>query len=299
MSMPPKLFDRALLAHRLDRVASKFSTANFLRERAIEDTIETLLAINRQFDVTLDMGARDGSFARAVAKTAVSAKIGLLIEGELSQGLSQQQTGTGRLIMDEEMLPFAEDSLNLIVSSLTLHNVNDLPGVLVQVRKALKSDGLFIGSLFGGETLMELRSCLMEAEVEVRGGYGPRIAPYAESYDLIDLLKRTGFTMPVVDTDRVTVYYESPLRLMGDLRAMGESNILFERPRKGLNRAILARASELYFDRFTQSDGSVKATFEIITLSGWKAHDSQQKPLRPGTAKMRLADALGVTEGKL
>jgi SAM-dependent methyltransferase len=303
MSLPPKnppsLFDRNLLAHRLDRAAGGFSQAHFLRERAVEDLIETLSAINRAFDITLDMAARDGAFGRAIAGTPVADKIGLLIEGELSERLSAQQSGAARLIMEEEALPFGDDSLNLVVNGLSLHTVNDLPGVLVQVRRALKPDGLFIGSLFGGETLTELRACLMEAELEVRGGYGPRIAPFAESPDLIDLLKRTGFSMPVVDSDRVTVTYEHPLRLMADLRAMGESNILLQRPRKGLNRAILEKASALYFERHADAEGRIAATFEIITLSGWKAHDSQQKPLRPGSAKMRLADALGVKEGRL
>lgn len=299
MSLPPRLFDRSLLAHRLDRAAGGFSQAHFLRERAVEDLIGTLSAINRQFDVTLDMAARDGAFGRAIAGTPVADKIGLLIEGDLSEKLSAQQSGAARLIMDEEALPFGDDSLNLVVNGLSLHTVNDLPGVLVQVRRALKPDGLFIGSLFGGETLTELRACLMEAELEVRGGYGPRIAPFAESPDLIDLLKRTGFSMPVVDSDRVTVSYEHPLRLMADLRLMGESNILLQRPRKGLNRAILEKASALYFERHADAEGRIPATFEIITLSGWKAHDSQQKPLRPGSAKMRLADALGVKEGRL
>jgi len=299
MSLPPHLFDRPLLAHRLDRAADGFSQAHFLRERAVEDLIETLSAINRQFDVALDMAARDGAFGRAILDTPVAGKIGLLIEGELSEKLSAQQSGHARLVMDEEALPFGDDSLNLVVNALGLHTVNDLPGVLVQVRRALKPDGLFIGSLFGGETLTELRACLMEAELEVRGGYGPRIAPFAESPDLIDLLKRTGFSMPVVDSDRVTVTYEHPLRLMADLRMMGESNILLQRPRKGLNRAILEKASALYFERHADAEGRIVATFEIITLSGWKAHDSQQKPLRPGSAKMRLADALGVKEGKL
>ncbi|MBW8882331.1 MAG: methyltransferase domain-containing protein, partial [Asticcacaulis sp.] len=201
--------------------------------------------------------------------------------------------------MDEEALPFGDDSLNLVVSTLALHSVNDLPGVLVQVRRALRPDGLFIATLFGGETLKELRGCLMEAELEVRGGYGPRIAPFAEGPDLIDLLKRTGFAMPVVDSDRVTVSYEHPLRLLADLRAIAESNVLHDRPRKGLNRAILARMAELYFARFGDDEGRIAASFEIITLSGWKPHESQQKPLRPGSAKMRLADALGVREGKL
>ena len=299
MSIPPPLFDRHLLARRLDRAAGGFAQAQFLRERAIDDTLMTLSAINRQFDLALDLGARDGGFGRALAVSDVAAKVGLLIEGELSPVLAAQQNGAARVRMDEEALPFGDDSLNLIVSTLALHCVNDLPGALVQIRRALKPDGLFIGSLFGGETLHELRACLIDAEIEVRGGYGPRIAPFAESPDLIDLMKRTGFSMPVVDSDRVSVSYEHMLRLMADLRAMGESNILYERPRKGLNRAILIRAAELYAERFADTEGRIVATFEIITLSGWKAHESQQKPLRPGSAKMRLADALGVKEGKL
>ena len=304
MSSPPRLFDRSLLAARRNRAAKEtqnggFAQAQFLRDRSIEDTLLTLAAINRRFDLALDMSAADGGFGRALATSDAAAKVGLLVEGELSQQLSARQSGPARVIMDEEWLPFADDRLNLIVSVLGLHNVNDLPGVLVQVRRALTPDGLFIGTLFGGETLKELRGCLMEAELEVRGGYGPRIAPFAEGPDLIDLLKRTGFSMPVVDSDRVEVSYEHPLRLLADLRAMGEGNVLADRPRKGLNRAILQRMAELYVKRFADAEGRVTATFEIITLSGWKPHESQQKPLKPGSAKTRLADALGVKETKL
>ncbi len=293
---PPRLFDRSLLARRLDRAASGFAQASFLRERAIEDLLHSLSGINRHFDIALEIGARDGAFGRELTGSPAAGKIGVLIAGDLSEGFSGAQP---RLVMDEEHLPFGDDSLNLVVSTLALHTANDLPGVMVQIRRALKPDGLFIASLFGGETLKELRGCLMEAELEVRGGYGPRIAPFAEGPDLIDLLRRTGFNMPVVDSDRVVVSYEHPLKLMADLRAMGESNVLIDRPRKGLNRAILTRASELYFERFADDEGRIAATFEIITLSGWKPHESQQKPLRPGSAKMRLADALGVKEGKV
>ena len=304
MSSPPRLFDRSLLAARRNRAAKEtqnggFAQAQFLRDRSIEDTLLTLAAINRRFDLALDMSAADGGFGRALQTSDAAAKVGLLIEGELSRQLSARQAGAARLIMDEEWLPFADDRLNLIVSVLGLHSVNDLPGVLVQVRRALTPDGLFIGTLFGGETLKELRGCLMEAELEVRGGYGPRIAPFAEGPDLIDLLKRTGFSMPVVDSDRVEVSYEHPLRLLADLRAMGEGNVLIDRPRMGLNRAILQRMAELYFARFADAEGRVTATFEIITLSGWKPHESQQKPLKPGSAKTRLAEALGVKETKL
>ena len=299
MSSPPRLFDRSLLAARRNRAAKAFSQAQFLRDRSIEDTLLTLAAINRRFERALDMSAADGGFGRALTASDAAARVGLLIEGELSPRLSAQQSGPARLVMDEEWLPFADDSLGLIVSVLGLHSVNDLPGVLVQVRRALTPDGLFIGTLFGGETLKELRGCLMEAELEVRGGHGPRIAPFAEGPDLIDLLRRTGFSMPVVDSDRVEVSYEHPLRLLADLRAMGEGNVLIDRPRLGLNRAILQKMSELYFARFGDAEGRVTATFEIITLSGWKPHESHQKPLRPGSARTRLADALGVKETKL
>lgn len=293
---PPRLFDRSLLARRLDRAANGFAQASFLRERAIEDLLHSLSGINRHFDVALEIGARDGAFRRELTASFAADKIGVLIEGDLSQVFAAPGS---RLVMDEEQLPFGDESLNLVVSTLALHTANDLPGVMVQIRRALRPDGLFIASLFGGETLKELRTCLMEAELEVRGGYGPRVAPFAEGPDLIDLLRRTGFNMPVVDSDRVVVSYEHPLKLMADLRAMGESNVLIDRPRKGLNRAILKRASELYFERFADDEGRISATFEIITLSGWKPHESQQKPLRPGSAKMRLADALGVKEGKV
>ncbi len=299
MSAPPRLFDRKLLTARRNRAAKAFAQGHFLRDRAIEDTLLTLSAINRRFDVALDMAAADGGFGRALAASDVAAKVGLLIEGELSPRLLAQASGQATLVMDEEALPFGDDSLNLVVSTLGLHAVNDLPGVLVQVRRALKPDGLFIGSLFGGETLRELRGCLMDAEIELRGGYGPRIAPFAEAPDLIDLLKRIGFAMPVVDSDRVEVSYEHPLALMADLRAMGEGNVLHDRPRTGLSRALLSRTAELYADRFGDGEGRVTATFEIITLSGWKPHESQQKPLKPGSAKARLADALGVREVKL
>lgn len=293
---PPRLFDRSLLARRLDRAAAGFAQASFLRDRAIEDLLHSLSGINRHFDVALEIGARDGAFRRELAVSPAAGKIGVLIEGDLSEAFNGAQP---RLVMDEEQLPFGDDSLNLVVSTLALHTANDLPGVLVQIRRALKPDGLFVASLFGGETLKELRGCLMEAELEVRGGYGPRIAPFAEGPDLIDLLRRTGFNMPVVDSDRVVVSYAHPLKLMADLRAMGESNVLNDRPRKGLNRAILTRTAELYFERFADDEGRIAATFEIITLSGWKPHESQQKPLRPGSARMRLADALGVKEGKV
>jgi SAM-dependent methyltransferase len=292
MTSAPKIFNRQLLLGRLRRAAKTYGTANFLKRRTVEDTVHTLKAINRRFEIALEIGSRIRQFEQEI-KTQAYDKIDFLINTDLSD-----QYGNA-LVLDEEALPIKDDTLDLVVSHLTFHMVNDLPGALIQIRRALRPDGLLIASQFGGETLKELRSVLMEAELEVRAGAGPRIAPFAESFDCVDLLKRAGFNMPVVDTDKVRVTYSHPLKLMQDLRAMGETNILFDRPKKGLNRTILARAFDLYFERFASNDGGIVATFEIITLSGWKPHESQQKPLKPGSAKIRLAEALGVKEGKL
>ncbi|MGZ8363197.1 MAG: methyltransferase domain-containing protein, partial [Caulobacteraceae bacterium] len=196
-----------------------------------------------------------------------------------------------RLVADPERLPLARESVNLVVSVLDLHTTNDLPGALIQIRRALKPDGLFLGTIIGGASLAELRACLMEAEAEVRGGAGARVAPFADVRDAGALLQRAGFALPVADTDKVTVAYSHPLKLMHDLRAMGESSILTERAGP-LSRPVLARACELYAERHARADGKVTATFDLISLTGWAPHESQQQPLKPGSAKMRLADAL-------
>jgi SAM-dependent methyltransferase len=196
--------------------------------------------------------------------------------------------------MDEELSAFAPESLDLIVSTLALHWTNDLVGSLIQIRRSLKPDGLFIGSVLGGATLTELRQCLLEAEAEISGGAGLRISPFADAFDAAALLQRAG----LADVDSVAVRYAHPLALLRDLRAMGETNVLRDRPRRPLTRRVLLRAMELYGQRFSGPDGKVVATFEIITVTGWAPHESQQKPLKPGSAKMRLADALGTVERK-
>jgi SAM-dependent methyltransferase len=201
-----------------------------------------------------------------------------------------------RVISDEEALPFAAGSLDLVVSALALQFVNDLPGVLVQIRRALKPDGLLLAVLIGGDSLTELRSAFAAAEAEVEGGISPRVAPFADIRELGGLLQRAGFALPVVDSERVVVRYNSALALMRDLRRMGATNILHERQRQPLKRATLARMAEIYAERFSDPDGRIRSTFEIIWLSGWVPHESQQKPLKPGSAAQRLADALGTTE---
>jgi SAM-dependent methyltransferase len=196
------------------------------------------------------------------------------------------------VLADEEALPFAEASLDLAVSALALQWVNDLPGTLAQIRRALRPDGLFLAALLGGDTLTELRQAFAAAETETDGGLSPRVAPFGDVRELGGLLQRAGLALPVADVDRVTVRYASPFDLMRDLRGMGATNALIERRRVPLKRATLLRMAEIYADRFSDPDRRLRATFDIVWLSGWAPHESQQQPLRPGSAKSRLADAL-------
>ena len=294
---PPLVFDRALHRARLDRAAAG-GYAGFLKERAAEDAAERLSAVLRDFPLALDLGARDGAFARALAHSDAARRVGTVIEADLSPKMLRGRAGP-RLVADEERLPFAPGSLDLVVSLLSLHWTNDLVGALVQIRRALRPDGLFIGALFGRGTLTELRQSLIAAEAEITGGAGLRVSPFADGMDAAGLLQRAGFTLPVADVERVTVRYAHPLKLMADLRAMGETNALVDRARRPLTRPVLARAFEIYTEQFGLPDGRVPATFEIIAVTGWSPHPSQQQPLKPGSAKMRLADALGVVEHRL
>lgn len=290
MAAPPRLFDRALHRRRLDRAAGGFASASFLKVRAAEDAVERLDAIMRSFPVAVDLGARDGAFAHALASSPARDKIGLLIETDLSARMLSGRPGL-RVALDEERLPFAPASVDLFVSTLALHWANDLPGVMIQIRHALKPDGLFIGAILGGETLKELRQSLVAAEAELTDGAGLRVAPLADAYDTASLLQRAGFALPVSDVDRVVVRYAHPLKLMADLRSMGETLALNEGSRP-LSRRVLARALEIYQERFSDADGRVRATFDILTMTGWAPHASQQKPLKPGDGKVRLEDAL-------
>lgn len=297
-SAPPRLFDRALVRRRLDRAAPGFDTAAFLHERVAQDAVDRLAAIMRDFPVAVDLSARRGAFARALAASDARERIGLVIEADISPAMLKGRSGP-RVVIDEETLPFAPASLDLVVSSLGLHWTNDVVGALIQIRRALKPDGLFIGAFFGGSTLFELRRSLIDAEAELTDGAGSRVSPFADPADGAGLLQRAGFALPVADMDRVSVRYSHPLKLMADLRQMGETSALAERHPRPLTRAVLARACELYMDRFGEPDGKAPATFEILTLTGWAPHESQQQPLKPGSAKMRLADALGVIENPL
>jgi SAM-dependent methyltransferase len=295
MSGPPRLFDRNLHRRRLDRAARGYAGASFLKHRAAEDIVLRLEAVKRDFPVAVDLGSRDGAFAGALAGSDAAAKVGVLFQADLSEAMLAGRPGQ-RLVADEEQLPFAPESLDLVVSSLSLHWTNDFVGALIQIREALKPDGLFLGAMLGGATLIELRAALMTAELELLGGAGPRVSPFADAYDAAGLLQRAGFALPVADVDRVTVRYDHIFALMADLRAMGETSTLIEGAGRPLTRPVLARAAEVYADKFAEPGGRLVATFEILTLTGWAPHASQPQPLRPGSAKMRLADALHVRE---
>ena len=288
----PIVFDRRLLVARRDRHAERAADCDFLLTRAADDIVERLALVRRKFPLTLVLGAYHGVLGRRLASLD---SIGTVIEAEAAPRLLAHCSGL-RVAADEEALPFRAASLDLVASALALQLVNDLPGALLQIRRALKPDGLFLGALLGGQTLVELRNAMLAAEAEIEGGASPRVAPFADVRDLGALLQRAGFALPVADCDSFTVTYASALQLMRELRGMGASNALAARHRKPLRRATLMRACEIYAERFSTADGRVRATFEIITLTGWAPDPSQQQPLAPGSARRRLADALKVPE---
>ncbi|HET9176385.1 MAG TPA: methyltransferase domain-containing protein [Pseudolabrys sp.] len=287
MSSGSNIFDRRLLRVR-QRRARRLNPATFLLDRVAIDLGERLSAVLRKFDVVVDLGTPSEAVRRVLA---ANKNIGTVV----AVGPNGDD-GRLHVTADEEALPFAEGSLDLLVSALALQFVNELPGALIQIRRALKPDGLLLAALIGGDSLIELRLAFAAAESEMEGGASPRVAPFADIRELGGLLQRAGFALPVVDSERVTVRYDSALALMRDLRRMGATNILHERLRTPLKRGTLERVREIYADRFADADGRVRATFEIIWLSGWVPHESQQKPLKPGSAAQRLADALGTTE---
>jgi SAM-dependent methyltransferase len=292
MTGTPDIFDRRLARLRRDRFAVRAARHEFLLERVADDLAERLAAVRRSFPVVLDLGAHHGPLGRRIGRLPGVATV---IDAEASAGLLAQCSGL-RVQCDEEVLPFRDQSLDLVVSGLSLQLVNDLPGVLTQVRRALKPDGLLLAAMLGGNTLFELRTALLTAEEELEGGASPRVAPFADVRDMGALLQRAQFALPVVDAETVVVTYANPLALMHELRGMGAANALSARSRKPLRRATLLRSFEIYAERFGLANGRIPATFEILTLTGWAPHESQPKPLQPGSAKMRLADALGTAE---
>jgi SAM-dependent methyltransferase len=288
MAEPVQIFDRTLIDARRRRALRRPSEgADFLLRGAADDLVERLAAVKRSFAIAVDLGT---PLALLSNRLAEDGRIGRIVH------LDRIAETHPAVVGDPELLPFAAESLDLVVSALALQWTADLPGALAQVRRALRPDGLMLVNLLAGDTLFELRQCLTAAEAELTGGAAPRVAPFAELRPLGALLQRAGFALPVVDQDRLTVRYDDAFALMRDLRAMGATNALTERSRKPLRREVLLRAAALYAERFADTDGRVRATFDIVSLSGWTPHESQQQPLRPGSARARLADALGTTE---
>ncbi|WP_298743719.1 methyltransferase domain-containing protein [uncultured Brevundimonas sp.] len=283
---PPEIFDSQRRMAKLARGEKSFAAADFLHARAAENAVNSLEVILRAFADAVDLSARPGPFARLLAGGPAAGRVGpVRTAGDLS---ARAAPGAAPLVLPDQ-------SQDLIVSLMSLHWASDLPGALVQIRRALRPDGLFLGTLLGAGTLKELRAVLTQAELEVRGGAQARVSPFADGFDGAALLQRAGFALPVADVDRLTVRYPDLPALVRDLRAMGETNALAG-PVRPLTRGLLARTAELYAERFAEADGRIPATFEIIHLAGWAPHESQQKPLAPGSAKVRLADALGVRE---
>jgi SAM-dependent methyltransferase len=275
---PPRIFDRALLRQRLRRAIAR-GAPDFLLARAADDLLDRLLTVTRDFPRSLDLGAPAEHFAQAIVASGRAAP------------LRASRFG-GAVVADEEALPFAPQSFDLVVCGMALQWVNDLPGVLAQVRRMLAPDGLFLACLPGGTSLVELRVALAQAEEEITGGASPRVSPFVDVRDMGGLLQRAGFALPVADVDSFTLRYDSALALMRDLRAMGAANVLVKRSSRPLRRDVLARAAQIYAERFSDPDGRVRASFEIVWISGWAPHESQQKPAKPGSATARLEDAV-------
>jgi SAM-dependent methyltransferase len=294
MSDDRLLFDRKLLRTRRARFVHEIAAREALLAHVAREIGERATLMLRPFPLALDLGAYHGLVGRSVSQLP---SVGAMIYAE-SVFEFAALCPRPSLVCDEDLLPFKEASLNLIVSGLALHRVNDLPGALIQIRRALAPDGLFMAALLGAGALLELRRALLEAEVEMNGGASPRVAPFGDVREYGALLQRAGFALPVADAETLAISYASPRELMREVRALGGGNVLLARSRRPLARKTLERAESLYGERHSLPDGRIIATFEIVYLSGWGPDRSQQKPLKPGSAARRLADALGTKEEK-
>jgi SAM-dependent methyltransferase len=282
------IFDQKLIAaNRLRAMRRAEPKADFLLEIAAQELAERLSAVERTFENALELHGFTGIAGRYALATG---KIANLRRVETSQEFSAD--GMPLTVADLETVPADPQSVNLVLSPLAAHLTNDTPGLFIQVRRALLPDGLFMAAIPGAGTLAELRDVLLATEVEFFGGASPRIIPFADVRDVGSLLQRAGFALPVIDMENYTVRYDSIFPLMRDIKTMGMANPLLARSRKPLTRAFFVRAAELYAQRYADPDGRIRATFSIIYVSGWAPHASQQQPLKPGSAKARLADAL-------
>lgn len=291
MTDPVSIFDRATLRKHRDRAAPGFAAHDFLVREVAERLADRLTDVTRVFPLALDLGCHTGEMADTLGGRG---GIKTLVQCDLSPAMAAKagQNGHATIAADEEWLPFADNSFDLVLSCLSLHWVNDLPGALVQIRRVLKPDGLFLAAMLGGGTLADLRHCLHEAELAEEGGISPRVSPMADIRDMGHLLQRAGFALPVADADQVSVSYGDPMRLLADLRGMGETNTVAERRKTLTRRTTLLHALSLYQQKFADADGRFPVDFHILTLTGWKPHPSQPQPLPPGSGHVPLADVL-------
>lgn len=291
MSVPVSIFDRQTLRKRRDRAANGFAAHDFLVREAAERLCDRLSDVSRSFPVALDLGCHTGELADTLGGRG---GIQTLVQCDLSPKMAARAAANGHpsLAADEEWLPFADNSFDLVLSCLSLHWVNDLPGALVQIRRVLKPDGLFLAVMLGGGTLGHLRQSLAQAEEIHEGGFSPRVSPMADVRDMGRLLQRAGFALPVADADMISVSYGDPMRLLADLRGMGETNVVAERRKSISRRTTLLHALHLYQTGFAGPDGRVPAEFHLVNVTGWKPHPSQPQPLAPGSGHVSLADVL-------
>ena len=287
-----RVFDRDLLRRRRDRQAGGFGAHDFLMAEVAERLLDRLDDVTRSFPLALDLGSHDGLLARLRHGRG---GVETFLQADLSMAMAGRACLTGHpaFVADEEWLPVKAAALDLILSNLNLHWVNDLPGALLQIHRALKPDGLFLGAMFGGNTLQELRDCLMRAELAETGGVSPRVSPFADVADAAALMQRAGFALPVVDSETITVTYPNMLKLLADLRGMGEANLVVDRLKRPTRRAVIAHAAALYAQDHAGPDGRLLATFQILFLTGWSPHQSQQQPLKPGSGQTSLTDVFG------
>lgn len=288
---PPQIFDRDKLRRRRQAFARAYGDYDFLRARVSSDLETRVADTPRIFETMLELGGAEGGLSRTLLEQNRTRSV---IVGDTADLFLKAASASGleAVFADEEALPFGTERFDLVISPLTLHWVNDLPGALVQIRRVLKPDGLFLGALFGAGTLAELREVLTEAETDLTGGLSPRLSPLPGLRDMAGLLQRAGFALPVADRDTVTVRYKAPEGLLRDLKGMGERSAFTRGVSRPLPRRVLARAMDLYRERFSDPDGRVRATFEIVHLSGWAPAPGQPQPLKPGSAKASMADAV-------
>jgi SAM-dependent methyltransferase len=300
MTDSARLFDRRAVRKNRDRAAKLWDAdrnGEFLFEEVADRLLERLGDVRREFPVAVDLSARRGQLTRRLlAQTGLAHAYQFDLSENFARDARQANRFVPAAVADNECLPLADESVDLVISCLGLHSANDLPGALMQICRALRPDGLFLAAILGGNTLTELRQAITEAEVEVEGGLGPRIAPFTDVRDAGALLQRGGFALPVVDRDTITVTYEHAFALMYDLRRMGEANALTGRRRTFSRRQTFLRTAENYLHSFADKAGRLHATFDIVYLTGWAPAPGQPRPLLPGSANSRLADALDATE---